>query len=47
MTVAVPDTAPEGTQIVTVDLRWEDWDLREWAEALVTVAHGNGTAGHP
>jgi hypothetical protein len=37
MTVAVPDAAPVGTQILTVDLRWGDWELREWTEAMVTV----------
>ncbi|MHB8864769.1 MAG: MBL fold metallo-hydrolase [Pirellulaceae bacterium] len=37
MTVAVPDAAPEGTHILTADLRWGDCELREWTEAMVTV----------
>ena len=39
MTVAVPDAAPVGTHVLTVDLRWGDWELREWTEAMVTVTN--------
>ncbi len=40
MVIAVPDDATAGTSIVTADLSWGDWELREWTEAMVTVADG-------
>jgi glyoxylase-like metal-dependent hydrolase (beta-lactamase superfamily II) len=33
----VPSGAAPGTCILTADLRWDKWDLREWTEAMVTV----------
>ena len=39
MKTAVPNSAAAGTRIVTADLCWGDWDLREWTEALVTLAN--------
>jgi glyoxylase-like metal-dependent hydrolase (beta-lactamase superfamily II) len=35
--IAVPVSAATGARLVTADLRWGDWDLREWTEALVQV----------
>lgn len=35
--VAVPRDAAEGSYLLTADLCWGDWDLREWSEALITV----------
>ncbi|MBM4093297.1 MAG: hypothetical protein FJ276_28380, partial [Planctomycetes bacterium] len=34
---AVPANAPAGIRLVTADISWDDWDLREWTEAMVTV----------
>jgi len=36
----VPSGAASGTRILTADLRWDNWDLREWTEAMVTVTKG-------
>ncbi len=41
MTITVPDVAPAGTSILTADLRWGEWELREWTEAMVTVTGGS------
>ena len=34
----VPTGATAGVHLVTADLSWGDWELREWTEAMVTVA---------
>jgi hypothetical protein len=36
----VPRGAAAGTRILTADLRWDKWDLREWTETMVTVTNG-------
>lgn len=35
----VPANAPSGSQLVTADISWGDWKLREWTEAMVTVTN--------
>jgi hypothetical protein len=34
---AAPADAKEGIQIITADLAWNEWDLREWTEAMLIV----------
>ncbi len=35
--IAVPETAKVDLQLLTADVQWGDWDLREWTEAMVSV----------
>ncbi len=42
--VAVPAEARTGVHILTADLRWGDWHVRQWTEAMVTVANDDPTA---
>lgn len=43
--VSIPITAGEpGLKIVTADVAFGPWDLREWTEAMVTVASSNPVA---
>ena len=35
----VPEDARSGILLLTADLSWGDWELREWAEAMVTVTN--------
>jgi glyoxylase-like metal-dependent hydrolase (beta-lactamase superfamily II) len=37
--VSVPENAAPGVHLLTADLRWGDWDLRAWTEAMVSVAN--------
>jgi hypothetical protein len=37
LTLTAPDDAA-GLHVVTADLRWGDWDLREWTEMMIEVA---------
>lgn len=37
MVVALPDTVPAGNYILTTDVRWGEWELRHWTEAMITV----------
>ena len=39
LTFVVPENARAGIQLLTADLSWGDWELREWAEAMVTVTN--------
>jgi hypothetical protein len=41
---AVPANASPGIYVVTADVAWGDWDLREWTEAMVTVKSGRVNA---
>lgn len=36
--IEVPKDAPGGQHLLTADLAWGRWELREWTESLVTVA---------
>jgi hypothetical protein len=38
LAITVPANASAGIRLVTADVSWADWDLREWTEAMVTVA---------
>jgi len=35
--IEAPKNATPGPRVLTADLRWDEWDLREWTEAMVTV----------
>jgi glyoxylase-like metal-dependent hydrolase (beta-lactamase superfamily II) len=35
--VTVPKDAAAGVHLLTADVSWADWELREWTEAMVTV----------
>ena len=41
-----PANASAGLHLVTADVSWGDWELREWTEAMVTVAQ-RPTAENP
>ena len=43
-TLSLPDDAAEGLHIVTADVEWGEWELREWTEMMVEVVreHGEG-----
>jgi glyoxylase-like metal-dependent hydrolase (beta-lactamase superfamily II) len=36
--VRVPADAAPGNYLITADLHWGEWDLREWTEAMVSIA---------
>ncbi len=38
--VAAPKDVPPGVHVLTADIRCDDWDLREWAEAIVRIKPG-------
>ena len=39
LTINAPDNAPADTHLLTADLRWGDWEFREWTEAMVTLTN--------
>lgn len=38
LSVPIPPSVDGGLYVLTADLRWDQWDLREWTEAMVRVA---------
>jgi hypothetical protein len=40
--VTVPTSASPGIHVLTADVSWGDWELREWTEAMVTVVRDDG-----
>lgn len=37
ITLAAPSETPDGIRLLTADVAWGDWELREWTEAMLTV----------
>ena len=37
MQISPPANAADGAHLLTADIQWGDWDLREWVEGIITL----------